>query len=124
MGEDARMKPEDIRRGGFYVSTTGWLVREIIDELGEDVCWRDYALSDGKPMATGAHLCSRRALARWAGRMATPEEAARMQVGRALAAEMARNAARIQAALGAASDAQILEEVHRRGLDARKQGCT
>lgn len=115
------MKPGDIERDGFYVSKTGLFVREIVDEVGEYIYWRDYFLNDGEPISTAAHCCSRRALARWAERATTPEEVARMQVGEAVAAEMARKTTLIEVVLMTASDAQILEDVRGRGLDVDKQ---
>lgn len=71
------MKPSEIKVGRFYVKSGIGLAREIYNEADNgDVYWRSYDLNTGKP--TGDNLmCSKRTMAQWADREATPEEAAR-----------------------------------------------
>lgn len=74
-----KIRPIDVKPGKFYVSRTGWLIREIVKEQSlDDIYWRDWFLDTGVPIADRLALCSKRTIATWAGREATEEEIARL----------------------------------------------
>lgn len=74
-----KIEAVDVKPGKFYVSKTEILVREIVgEEDADNIYWRDWALETGEPFSESLHLCSRRAIARWAGREANQEEIAKL----------------------------------------------
>ncbi len=77
-----KIRPVDVTPGKFFVSRTEIFVREIVEEVNaDDIHWRDWALETGEPIAERLQLCSKRAIAAWAGREATEEEIARLDRG-------------------------------------------
>jgi len=68
---------KDIRKGGFYVNKTESSVREVIEIKDDDmVVYHDFAQFSGKRY--GESKCNRSSFARWAERVATSEEIARL----------------------------------------------
>jgi hypothetical protein len=78
-----------IKVGGFYVSESKGLVREVWDEKDGEVYWRAYVLRTGEPVGRGL-MCSKHHLTRWADREAAPDEVARMRRDRADVKDAAR----------------------------------
>jgi hypothetical protein len=109
------LKADQIRVGGFYVSESKGLVREVWDEKDGDVYWRAYVLRTGEPLGGGL-VCSKYHLSRWADREATPEEIERMRVDQAVGKEMARGMEIANLVLQNMPDEMLLAEVRRRGL--------
>jgi hypothetical protein len=114
----AKMKINDIKVGGFYVSDKKGFVREVVEvtESG-DVLWRDFLLSSGEPIG-GPNMCSKYTLSQWANREATSEEIARFQRKKADLKENVRTAEIAEMVLANVPDEQLLAEVRRRGLNS------
>ena len=112
-----KIKPPQIAVGRFYVSKTELFVREIVQEANQaNIYWRDYELATGEPIATNLNLCSKRSLAQWAGREATPDEVKLMQQQASTNRERERIQQVINTTLHEASDEDLLAEIRRRGL--------
>lgn len=78
-----------IHQGGFYVNDAKGVVRQVwlFADMG-NVHWRKFYLETGDP-ANDSCACSPETLARWANRLATAEEVARMKIEYAEITELA-----------------------------------
>lgn len=109
------MKASEITIGEFYVSKTGWQVREAVRGTQDGrVHWYDYALSDGEPIGDG--ICSYESLARWAERIATPDEITRLRIVEARQKQLDRGVEFASLVLKSIPDEMLLDDVRRRGL--------
>jgi hypothetical protein len=73
------VRRNQIRIGGFYTKNHGLFAREVIGDDGMNIIYRDYSLSDGKPISTRSQ-CQYSSFSSWAERECTPEEMARCDV--------------------------------------------
>ena len=113
----AKIKANQVAVGQYYVSKTEVFVREIVQEADSNyILWRDYQLDTGEPVSTRPSKCLKQTIAQWAGRIATPEEVARMRRDEAISNERLRSTMIVRMALHDASDEELLSEVRRRGL--------
>lgn len=74
------IRASDIRQGGFYVNDKKGLIREVwlISEAGQ-THWRSFYLESGKP-ANDSCACYPERIAKWANRVATSDEIARLDI--------------------------------------------
>jgi hypothetical protein len=109
------MKASEIKLGGFYVSKTGWQVREVAQPTSDGrFNWYDYKLSDGQPIGDG--ICAKESFAQWAERTAIPDEISRMQTVEARELQLMRSLEFAEAVLKNVPDHFLLSEIRRRGL--------
>lgn len=68
----------DVQVGKFFVCAH--LVREIVqEEAGENILYYTYLLKTGDPLYETSDKCSKRQIAHWAEREATPQEISLMK---------------------------------------------
>jgi len=135
------MKHDQIMVGHFYVNKAEDSIREVLSYEEGKVQWLGYCLRDGSSDGYTS-FCETYSLANWAGREATSEEVARMDIINAhrkaqkrasdftgnmirtvienvspneLLAEIQRRKMMLWV-LSLAEDEALLEEAHRRGL--------
>lgn len=103
---------------GVYTNRSEVFAREVLELVGYDVIYRDFALRDGKPMSSYSK-CSLHTFRTWTARRCTPEEDARLLRNVPSRSDlMLRNLAADpkKLTLEAISDDELLAEVRRRGL--------
>jgi hypothetical protein len=70
------MRNSQIHLGAFYTNARALFAREVIGDDDKSIVYRDYCLSDGKPISTRSQ-CGYSAFFRWAERECTSQEKAR-----------------------------------------------
>lgn len=107
------MTKDSVVVGALFVSDRMQYVREVIVIEDELVHYQVYELTDGSP-ADQFRACSRNQMLKWSDRLATPAEAARMQLRKKHPNELAREELVKGLALLTASDAELENELARR----------
>jgi hypothetical protein len=106
-----------IEQGAVYANAHDLFAREVI-EIRRDgnVIYNDYVLSDGARLGR-YRLCSLAAFMRWVVRPLAPDEISALRREEGHAHDRAMSSMILASAIETASDALILREFYRRGLD-------